>query len=89
MFEENVPVFWAGPGNVKGEDGDLYDSKGTKIAFALGEKIQRKFPLSDRYNKDTPKHLLTYITKFGDRARHWSEVYYTKAGHLLYKTLSE
>lgn len=85
-FDDNVRAFWASPNYVEKEDGHLY-SNNKKVAVKLGERIRRKNPV---YNgKDTSKELLYYINKFGDRARHWSMVYYMNSGIILYKTLDE
>jgi hypothetical protein len=87
-FDENVCAFWAGPTLVEKEDGNLY-SNDTKYAVKIGNvNINRKFPLFHK-EKDTPVDQVYYIKMFGDRARHWSTVYYMSSGNILYKTLDD
>lgn len=87
-FDENVPAFWAGPTLIENDDGNLY-SNGVKYAVKIGSVvINRNFPLYHR-DKEVPASDLYYIKMFGDRARHWSAVYYMSSGNILYKTLDE
>jgi len=87
-FDERVRAIWAGPTLVEKEDGHLYQND-VKYAVKIGTGVSdRVFPLYIT-DKETLAHQMQYIKMFGERARHWSKVYYMSSGNILYRTLED